>query len=373
MSTNVALAGSLRIFGKEEPLVLGLPLLFIAASIVELIFFPYLFSVQNLYYTRILADVASSYHVVLIYPMLLYVPEMRKMREAYAAEHSRSFWTIPGLVFFGYFVFFFIFFHFLLSPNHVISGNGAGVFKLLFTFLVIALPMQHSVSQYLGFSLAYNKVLKHEGLPSSEKDRIEKSERRERKLFHLFLYASILLSLSARLQYFFSELQLHLGKYLNLVIGAGILLAMLLIYKAAKMLPAGQTAAGHNNKFLYSLRLLLVPLSGISLIAYFTAIQVHAIEYAVLCKNINRNDTSADNRRRYKKILLIAALVMGIALLPKGILATVGLGVLAENLAAQLFMALMMAFSFTHYFLDASIFRMRKKINRTHIGPLLVS
>jgi hypothetical protein len=371
MSTNAAPVGSLSIFGKEESLVLGLPLLFIAASIAELIFFPYLFSVRNLYYTRILADVVSSYHVVLIFPMLLFVPVMRKFREAYATEHRRNFWTIPGLVFAGYFVFFFVFYRFLLSPNHIISGNGAGVLKLLFTFLITALPVQHSVSQYLGFSLAYNNSLKREGLPISEKDRIEKSEKRERKLFNLFLIASILLSLCARLQYFFPELQVHVDKYLHLIIGSVVLLAGLLIYKAAKILPPGQSESGRNHKFLYSLRLLLVPLSGVSLIGYFTSIQVHAIEYSVLCKNINRNDKSLDNRNRYKNIMLVVTLVMALALLPKGILATSGLALVAESIVAQLFMALMMAFSFTHYFLDASVFRMRKKINRTHIGPLL--
>lgn len=222
-------------------------------------------------------------------------------------------------------------------------------------FLIVntAIPIHHAISQTRGLSLAYNTALTKPHPPSIlQTQRLKANERRERLAFQFFIPAAMtttfLLFVSTPI----------LCTVFGSLMGAAAL--AILINVATFPLP------GKLRKLGFLFRLALWPLTPFSMMARVGTMAVHGIEYGCVTRKMMTTSQGSAN------LWIVAGLTVLIAV--GAFYRDVFMSGISENTgfsALNVLAALSTAVSFSHYYLDRMMFRMRNPINRSYCGALL--
>ncbi len=347
--------------GRWESVALGFPLV---------MFFIFLWldwggefsqSPESILWARFVTDAVflGTIHSVLSLTLLYYLPEYREWIQSVTGGQSwRYVLQLLGVGFCLFNLFFYMLERNIHTPLILLS---------VYTVFDFIYGLRHWVRQTQGFSLAYNHRLKARGHVGSG-DEFEKVERRERKLYTFVTYTSVLAGIFGG-----SQLVGALGISHPVFFGISFIAcatgAVALVYLALRT-PGGE----ESPKFLYSLRVLLVPFHFISLSANLAMRATHGFEFLLFTRQLVERSKLRRSRRwnfLFASIVLVA--IAGVCTAAKG---AIWGPIAARNWPEySLWIAILAAFNgmftYLHYYTDYFMFRMRDPKTREQVGPLL--
>lgn len=226
---------------------------------------------------------------------------------------------------------------------------SVNIHTIIEALVFFILPIHHSISQSMGLSFMYTAAIPDE----SAKNFFFRRE----KILSISLIVSTALSiiLYFNLPHFFQ-------KYGHFFIITISLFTLLLIFFSSPF-----TNYFHKEKFLFSMRYLLFPLSFYSPFAIFAGKAVHGLEYYfVTDKILHRSD---------KLLRLQTSLFFLVAVIILTVFRTYYMQsfdpTIKENIFLRILASLSVAFTLLHYYLDRILFQMKKPINKETTGSLL--
>ncbi len=312
----------------------------------------------------------QSLHVVITYLGLLFVPEFKDWVRIKSKNRPARFWMKISALTLGFFALFFMVsnkhYHSPLTPDYLIA------FVVLFTLIA---TLHHRMSQTYGISLAYSQK-KIELKPRDTKFFLfEKWGFISLFLCVVFLYCTQLPLLSRVLEQFgiqFAKpIRTEAAKiFLGLALFAGSIIIISSLIENYK-----RSRSYLNFKSGHLMRTLLYPFSMLSTASLVAVECLHGIEYALVWKKMKSNS----NNKSFMTFLVITVSLLMISLFyfvtyvheywrqiemkPSE----------TEHFWLRIAMASNMAITYTHFYLDRQIFRMRDKDTRAVTGKLLNS
>lgn len=227
-----------------------------------------------------------------------------------------------------------------------------------FMFLNHLVPAHHALSQSYGISLLYNYL-------ERRSPKIEIIEKHERWIYTAFLGVSLLgmAVLFINWSRLFPKAQLkfeYFKAHQTLAIVLGIL-ALLLVANSSRF-----PAKLKLTKAIFHLRFFVWALSFVSMIGVYATRAIHGIEYLFISKKI----MAAGGR---SNILLSLGFLFFVIVL--AVVRVSGYSYLRGNVSMPNWVAILTAastaISFSHYFLDRQLFRMRSLESREIVAKLL--
>jgi len=366
---------NVRIFEpKTEQLFLLYPLLFLALVPFELIFSDAAALIgTNEFLRRVLVNVLflDSTHVFLTFFVLMRLPEFKTWSRDKDSKTAAWFYIRLLLIFF------ILLFYFNYPWP---EKNGPWELELI-TMIIAFMPIQHSMYQIRGLSLAYNAGARSE-LFETAKDptevshslnRMKTSERWEKAAFILFFIGIIGKRVIRKQDNFISRGLNTTELWMLELIFYGFVLAAGLAFLKSLWDLGKPGSIGLTGKFIHLSRLIAYPLMSVSLIAANLISIFHGIDYyLVIRKMVKASKTSEEERKINLKVINLTLLITGIlfTVLTYWRFVTFGEPVLPVTL---LFLnGLVGAISYLHYYLDRIIFRMRDPEARRLIAPLIL-
>lgn len=347
--------------GKWETIALGFPLLMFVIFLWLDWGGQFSQSPESILWARFVTDAIflGTIHSVLSLTLVFYLPEYRQWVRA--VTHGQPWRYVLQLLGVG-FCLFNVFFYMLERNIHTPL-----ILLSVYTVFDFIYGLRHWVRQTQGFSLAYNHRLKMRERGQSA-ETFMKVEKRERRLYTFVTYTSVLAGIFGG-----SQLVGVLGISNPIFFGISFVAcatgAVLLVYLSL-CTPGGE----ESPKFLYTLRVLLVPFHFISLSANLAMRATHGFEFLLFTKQLVERSKIQSSRRwnfLFASIILIA--VAGVCTAAKGAI----WGPIASRNWPEysIWIALLAAFNgmftYLHYYMDYFMFRMRDPNTREQVGPLL--
>lgn len=272
----------------------------------------------------------SVTHVALTPVMIFYLPEINLLNKTQKQKAQKGI-QFKTLFFFGSLFLVVSIFEFINDP--IIS-------KFLLAALVVG-NIWHFILQYVGFFLFYLA----KASPIAERTRI---------YFKSSIYCLIFFALIYQLgvQVFGIHENKYFGVIRNIVFMIEIVLIFivyLLIYQAAK-----SNRPLMIKKMWYSLRLFLFPISLFSLIAGLSLAAIHAIEYVLLSQHYIKRSQLSENKKRSFYAWALTAICLN-TLAYTIVWRQQGQGQWHFILSSAFFVSL----TFTHFYADGLLFRMK--------------
>ncbi|NJM09929.1 MAG: hypothetical protein HC883_03290 [Bdellovibrionaceae bacterium] len=309
------------------------------------------------------AVLLGTIHSVLSYTMMMFIPEMRDwMRELGNGSLTRfltRFFLVAGVIY--------VFMYAAVTK----WGSDIPFFVGVLTFVNVTFGVRHWVRQSQGFSLTYNWRLRSNlNYSAAETQILGRNEKLEKRLFTVLTYSTVAAGFVSSSELLEFETGLNNPQLMVFFIGIAVLSAFILVFLAFRT-----PQVERSNKVYYSLRYLLVPLHGISIIANLGMRAIHGIEFLFLTVQMTRNSRIS---RRSVYWLAISSLVFvlfaALCTMTKGAI----FGALFRRQYSEYkgwitFLATLNAtFTYMHYYSDALMFRMRNEPTRKLIGPLIL-
>lgn len=345
---------------RDEQINLGLTYFFLVISFIELALQKnpldqFLDYQKQIYFFYVFF--LSIAHVAVTPVMIHFLPEINLLNRQ---QKKRSELGIKNKTY--------IFFGFLFIAVFALEmANSPLLSKILLAVLVVG-NIWHFISQYMGISLFYLAKRRRSvnELNSSETPDVLSFDR-TRIIFKKLIYTLILTSLCYQVlvQVFDFGHSPYFGLVRWIMLAAELLCIFAIYLLLSKSLKSD--LALKYQKYKYSLRLFLFPLSFFSLVAGLSLAAIHAVEYILIC----RRYTNASEIQKTGKITfkLTALLVIGLNLLAYTIVwRQQDLGEVHYALASAFFAGL----TFTHFYSDRLLFRMKdpavKELNAKLMG-----
>lgn len=344
--------------------------LFTAAMIAtEMLYFTSIRSYRGVLYYIFGLLTLQALHVVLTYIGLLFIPEFRTWVAVKSHGHPLRFWGRILLMASSLFLVFCyatnFAYHSSLAPRHFVA---------LMTLLIAVITLHHRMSQTYGISSAYlYSQASHLRARNSMYAKIE-------RISFLTLFFSVGSMFCFRLPLLHIFLQ-HFGWNLTpSVAGRLAVISSSVAFAATSSLIVTSLVDWRSNREIgyrlrtaHVLRFSFFPLSFFSLSAFWAMEGLHGLEYIFIWRKMSSKIQLGTVFHRYN---LMGA---GLIVLSYYFIAYVNrdFHFLSSATRTDLWMrmafALNTAVTFTHFYLDRQIFRMRDVATRSIIGPLLVS
>ncbi len=342
-----------RIFGGFEHFNLVLPVVFIVASILTASFsYQFSSSEQSLLVFLRMYVFFNATHIFFTFVFLLYLPEGRQLiGEA---------WNLKKHWFAG-FAFLLFFLPLCAILPQLLTLSPLVLFALL--FVPKLLFFRHSIGQNFGMSLLYNKEAMTK-LSPKEKDRLLKFEKQERLYFKVFIILLVTYHFCKDID--FMRGMIHPGIwFVMLTITCTFIIAKIWNFPSKNLL----------YKKLYSVRLLLYPLTIVSPVAIAGAGAAHGAEYFFLMLSMTKK-SSASGRNWARYLLPIMAyfiMVMMVFIYSKEFIPASLKEFTPQfsKVSSLALLALIFTIRHLHYYLDAIIFKISDPLVKESIGPLL--
>lgn len=358
----------------DETFMLAIPTIGILASVVMLIVqranhgvSPFSFDdVASLFTTLIFMD---GVHVTFTFMLLMMIPELRtwsfsnenRPKEG-TWDKGRTFWTrmaiIAGLLA-------------LVVFTLRISATSS-VFRGMMTiwlFLELLGPSQHTAAQMRGISFVYNSTLRRAyQFTAEESARAVAAEKAERLLFKAVITGDVLYWIPR----IFVADRIHIPgiRYVQLV---GALLAGVgaigLVLNSFRY-PRNE----ETDKSFFLSRVLLFPFKILTPVAGLAIRATHGTEYLMIFRRLVQSSKIADaKKRRVYAATIAVSVIYGLVFL--AIWPATTMKLIGISAGKTIFMcALLVTFvvRFTHYYMDALLFKMSDPMTRAAVSPLLV-
>jgi hypothetical protein len=351
-----------RIFSspyEEINILFGLALVVLAAG--EVLFgAPLSQTVKLVFFFSMTILLGSTGHIGLTLALMLMLPEAKEWLAIKTRNRPWIFWAKAGLVFSGTLLL-------ALCAFDLLSVAGMTVINIAYIFLLLdwLLVIHHSAAQTHGLVVAYNQQVRKNGGPATSPRFSDRNRWLTLVMIACAFATPVLMTWSP---------QDSLARTVNLSLFAISALA-LAIYSYQSFFPWHSL---RRNQSLYGARLLLFPLMPLSFFAGMGYRGIHSIEYIMVFRKCFEH-----SRKPFVKstVIFITAsiflffLALGIFALAKDSEFLVAAWKPQESMAAwiKVLAALNAACTFTHYYLDRIIFRMRDEDSRRLFGTLLSS
>ena len=355
---------------RQEKISLWLPIFLFIFTILDLLgFFPWMTHTKfwiNVITAILLLD---SVHAVFTFYGLFALPELREWRQEFRKQY-----TVPleaGLALSG--LVFFFFGAWAARPEQylgVVKNGNAPDFALLALALVVRLmPLHHGIRQSFGIAKIYDSLSIEGKLVSSfNLEKFKAAQVWERRGFNAYLFIIM--------GYVFYEVAivkfepLHRQSVRFLVAFATLSICVGLVWNSLRVF-SWRT----SNKPLYLLRLFhgaLMPCSA------FGAIAIkfwHGIEYFFIFFTMRKNSQGGWSHNRFWGIGFSLIFIFSLLHLfrPWIFAGYFHRNEIFEARLIQFFAGLSVALTFTHYWFDGILFRMRDPLTRAHVGKLLLT
>ena len=240
------------------------------------------------------------------------------------------------------------------------------------TWLLLDLvgPAQHTVAQMKGISLCYNSNLRKTfTFTAEEKKRALLSDKLERLFFRGLLFGEIFYWLPK----IFNDDKFKIVRIDRLQDLGGILIIGSAIALLANGLYFPKQEESRKLAFLF--RVMLFPLKMLSVIGGVSIRAAHGTEYLFVFRRIMQGSSITQPKRT--KIFLVTIALSLLYLIPYGLTWS---GVLNETFGWKFSdillgwaLGLVFVLRFTHYYMDALLFRMSDPATRMIVGPILTT
>ncbi len=333
----------------EEVIHLGLPIALLIAIGYDIFFSRNFIYVFDRWTINFLIDVVllNVTHNAFTYMMLISSPQLKvwMVRRGGVGKFWRNNLLLTGGLALA--------FYFVLAPY----SKSPWIYTL-FTFINLLIPAHHALAQSYGISLLYNYA-------GRRNRKIEAVEKRERSIYGWFLGLTLigLVALFFNWNGLLAQRFPEIGSIrLEVLVAWTLGLLFLLLMGGTISLPKELRA----TKGLFYVRFLIWALSFISMMAVFATRIIHGIEYLFISRRI----LSADKILNITISAVLLLLVIGM-----GVIRTSGFSYLSERAPLPHWVAALTAIStaisFSHYYLDRQLFRMKDAETREIVGPLL--
>ncbi|MCC2679823.1 MAG: hypothetical protein K0R29_2399 [Pseudobdellovibrio sp.] len=364
-----------RIFSiKTEKFFLYYPFLFLALIPFELLFSDAAtMASTDQFLRRLLVNVLflDSTHVFLTYFVLMRLPELKTWAQD-KKSLSSSWFYIRLILIFGILLFYF---------NYSWPEKDVPWELEIVTMIIAFMPIQHSMYQIRGLSLAYNAGVRS-GLysqtssteairPSLEK--IKLSEVWEKAAFILF-FAGIIgrRILQKRDNFITSSLTPE-----NLTLAQWVMYALILAAGFAfvrSLLILGTREVGWSGKLIHFSRLIAYPLMSVSFIAANLISIFHGIDYYLVVKKmVNASQTTESERKLNLRVVNFTLIASGLLFTALSYWRYIYQNEPVIPSTLLFLNGFVAAISYLHYYLDRIIFRMRDPDARKIIAPLITA
>jgi hypothetical protein len=364
-----------RIFSiKTEKFFLYYPFLFLALIPFELLFSDAAtMASTDQFLRRLLVNVLflDSTHVFLTYFVLMRLPELKTWAQD-KKSLSSSWFYIRLILIFGILLFYF---------NYSWPEKDVPWELEIVTMIIAFMPIQHSMYQIRGLSLAYNAGVRS-GLysqtssieairPSLEK--IKLSEVWEKAAFILF-FAGIIGKriLQKRDNFITSSLTPE-----NLTLAQWAMYALILAAGFAfvrSLLILGTREVGWSGKLIHFSRLIAYPLMSVSFIAANLISIFHGIDYYLVVKKmVNASQTTESERKLNLRVVNFTLIASGLLFTALSYWRYIYQNEPVIPSTLLFLNGFVAAISYLHYYLDRIIFRMRDPDARKIIAPLITA
>lgn len=346
------LGSELKAFrGGQEHFVLGLPFILFILIALEILL-DLKFNTAERKFSNFIADILffDTTHAVLTFLLILFVPEVSGWKEKVSQKGTFLKFGI------GIFIFWLILFLFQ-------RFNDSGVIFTIVSTITVFYPVYHCIAQVRGISFTYNTIFLKNQQGIENKDSILRSYRYEKWVGNLLVFT---ISLKLILSFLQMEKGFKIGNYGVLVDILNVSLILLLLFLFLSL-----PKQLRIKKIIFNSRILIflfVPSSFIAKIGY----QInHGTEYvSIVDKMIENSSISSANRRKLIYFFLTAIIVLSTLAYPQFILNPNFFGSSSESIF-KIFLAMRAANTYTHYFFDGLLFKMKNPITRERIAPLL--
>jgi hypothetical protein len=295
-------------------------------------------------------------HVGLTFPLLFFLPEIRRWRTERVGGNQRLFFQCALIVVSILSVFMF---SISLGATH---SEFEKLTALVFMELITVINFFHGFYQFRGILKVYSHL---PGNPNSQVklQEFEKNQKWETRAFGLMSALFIVMFISIlRLQPNIPIRSVALASWSTgqyVVFSAFLFSVFHFVYWSIR--------AGFSNRNYYLLRILLLPLLPFSRVAAIGITACHGIEYIfIYFKMIENSTVSKDVVKKIYVSSVVLAVLLNFLSAPMW---------LAGNPDRNRWFFLMTsgytAISVVHFYLDRVLFRMRNPITRRVIAPLL--
>lgn len=309
----------------------------------------------------------NTVHVLFSFILINRCSEVRTWIIGRQRKEGRRFWTRLLLI---QFFFILLFAGIKISPELMTFLESNTVILLLASFTVFGLKIHHNLSQMRGIAKLYDIEPR---LESAERwTKVKRAQSFEQILLKMILVVAFFMSSVVYFQAGRDRLPISVDSWMS--IQRIFIVALCLgIYINFFRYPR----PWNLNKFLYLARLWIIPLLYLSPSAVLALSSCHGVEYLCIFKTMkSRSENGTQWFSWY--VLLILSIGLLLLILPyrdMSILSylTSGLGIARIGpIGLGMLLGVGVSLSYTHYFLDAILFRFSQEETRELILPLIV-
>ena len=356
---------------SDEKLMIALPWIgvILAVGFWAIARFGFEWEVTDLHQFLFSVVFMDAVHIMFTLVMLFSLPELRTWRTS-DRTREKSGWmkgmlpttrfvvvgAVLGTVFY------------IIKTNPMTSAiRGMATIYLMFE---IVGPCQHTIAQMKGISLCFNGSIRRQTqFNDAEKAMAMRCESLERLFFKTLLIGEIM--------YWIPQI-FELDKFdipnidsIQSIGGIMMLLSAQAILVNALYFPKQE----ESRKFAYLVRVLLFPLKMLSIIGGLFVRAAHGTEYLIVMKRMVQG--SKIDKPKMTRIYLVTAALSALYLIPfllttpEVLEGTFGIKALDALLGGALLGAFILRF--THYYMDAVVFKMGDPATREIVSPLLIA
>jgi hypothetical protein len=307
-------------------------------------------------------------HVTFTFMLIACLPELRNWSKASEnkgqvfMKKDASFWKRMAIVAGGLTLVVFVL---KVSPeSSMIRGMAT-----IWLFLELLGPSQHTAAQMRGISFVYNSTIRRAyTFNAEEQARAVSAEKWERYLFKLLILGDVLYWIPRIfIQDRFSIPYMGLVQYIGAIsVGASAIGLLLNSFRYPKQ--------GETDKTFFLTRVLLFPFKIINPVGGLAIRATHGTEYLLIFRRIVQSSSISDAKKK-RAYWLTAGVSFFYGLIFVSIWPGTMFHLFGFNPPRNLVgIALMITFvvRFTHYYMDALVFKMSDPMTRAAMSPLLV-
>jgi len=311
----------------------------------------------------------DSVHILFTFTLMLSSPELRAWNAAPGAR-AKTGWMkglSPWARTFVIAIALGIVIYLLKAAPYVSTLKGMATMWL---FLELLGPAHHTLAQMRGISLVYNSTLKKNiEFSASEKTQALRCEKLERLFFNLLLAGEIFYWIPT----IFGMDKLEVPGMDTIRFVGGILAV-----GSATALVVNSLYFPHqekSRKFAFIFRVLLFPLKMLSIVGGIFVRAAHGTEYLIIFRKMAKSSNMPKPKKKHLFMMTIgvslAYLIPYVLTWPNVVKDVIGYSVSDSIFAAAIVGTFTLRF--THYYLDAVMFKMSDPTTRLAVSPLLAS
>ena len=310
----------------------------------------------------------DSVHVCFTFMLIACLPELRAWsthadnKPTQGWDRGWSFWKRMGLIAAGlatvvYFV--------RVSP----TSSALRGMATIWLFLELVGPSQHTAAQMRGISFVYNSTIrKAYSFTLDEQRRAVAAEKLERLLFKSLILGDIFYWIPQifRPDRLFVPGTLWIQYLGGAMVGGSAIGLVLNSFRYPRQ--------GETDKTFFLTRVFLFPFKILTPVGGLAIRATHGSEYLLIFRRIVQS--SSIGEKRQKRVYWYTAAVsffyglIFLSIWPGALTRITGMAPSRNLVAAGLFITFVVRF--THYYMDAIVFKMSDPLTRNAVGPLLV-